>query len=144
MEVTVKKFGKNFLLCGILGWCVEILFTSFQSFRRRDWRLKGTTSLWMFPIYGCGCFLSLPRRLLKSRPVLVRGLSYMMCIFTGEYISGKILNRFHACPWDYSRCPMNIDKVIRLDYAPGWFLLGLIMDFSMEKFTENPREKSMV
>ena len=44
---------KNFLKCGLTGWCMEISFTALDSLRRRDMTLKGCTSLWMFPIYGC-------------------------------------------------------------------------------------------
>lgn len=122
------KLVKNFLYCGATGWFTEILFTSFQSFRRRDWRLIGQTSIWMFPIYGMGCLLLFPYRLLKKRSVVVRGISYMVAIFTGEYITGRLLNRFHACPWDYSTSRFHLHKVIRLDYAPGWFLLGLFLE----------------
>ncbi|MGN0308431.1 MAG: hypothetical protein ACI4DN_09465 [Lachnospiraceae bacterium] len=122
------KLAKNFLYCGATGWFTEILFTAFQSFRRRDWRLIGQTSIWMFPIYGMGCLLIFPYRLLKNRSVLLRGISYMAAIFTGEYISGRLLNHFHACPWDYSGCRFNLHRVIRLDYAPGWFLLGLFLE----------------
>ena len=124
----MKSLFRKFIYCGILGWCTEILFTAFQSFRKRDRTLMGTTSLWMFPIYGCGCFLTIPYRLLKNCSIFVRGLTYTFCIFTGEYISGTFLTRFHICPWDYSKSPFHIGKVIRLDYAPGWFLLGLLIE----------------
>ena len=49
---SFKTFGRSFLLCGLCGWCMEILFTALHSLRRRDLRLTGNTSLWMFPIYG--------------------------------------------------------------------------------------------
>ena len=49
MKYTFGTFFKNFLKCGLAGWCMEILFTSADSLRRRDMTLKGTTSLWMFP-----------------------------------------------------------------------------------------------
>ena len=122
------KLTKKFFICGTIGWCTEILFTSFQSFRSRDRRLLGQTSLWMFPIYGCGCLLAFPYRYLKDRSFWVRGLTYMTAIFTGEYLSGKLLGHYNACPWDYSGCRLNLGKVIRLDYAPGWFLLGLFLE----------------
>ncbi|MBQ3105646.1 MAG: hypothetical protein IJC59_07305 [Lachnospiraceae bacterium] len=124
----MKTFFQNFFYCGILGWCVEILFTAFQNFRYRNWKLQGTTSLWMFPIYGCGCALALPYRILKKAPAFYRGLSYMLLIFTGEYISGRLLTGKQACPWDYSASRYQIHNVIRLDYAPGWFCLGLLIE----------------
>ncbi|MBQ9990149.1 MAG: hypothetical protein IJP31_04300 [Lachnospiraceae bacterium] len=124
----ITKLIKNFFYCGVTGWFTEILFTAFQSFRRRDWRLIGQTSVWMFPIYGMGCLLLFPYRLLKNHSTLVRGVSYTLAIFTGEYLSGRLLTRFHACPWDYSSSRFNLHRVIRLDYAPGWFLLGLFLE----------------
>ena len=44
--------GRNFFICGLTGWCMEILFTSAGSLLKRDGRLIGQTSVWMFPIYG--------------------------------------------------------------------------------------------
>jgi len=43
----------RFALYGLLGWCAEVVFTAIVGLvRRRDRRLTGQTSLWMFPIYG--------------------------------------------------------------------------------------------
>ena len=36
--------GRNFLICGLTGWCMEILFTSVGSLARHDGRLIGQTS----------------------------------------------------------------------------------------------------
>lgn len=119
---------KNFLKCGLAGWCMEILFTSLDSLRRRDYTLKGDTSIWMFPIYGCACFLAPVSRLLKKKSPFVRGLSYAALIFTGEFITGTLLNKKDICPWDYSRSKWHIKKIIRLDYLPFWFMAGLLFE----------------
>lgn len=124
----MKTFTHNFLLCGIIGWCTEIIFTALQSLRRRDFRLLGITSLWMFPIYGLGSFLMLPYRLLKNCSLFIRGTVYAICIFLGEFFSGQLLTKIHACPWNYEKSRLNIKKVIRLDYAPLWFLFGLLLE----------------
>lgn len=124
----MKKFFENFLLCGALGWCVEIIFTALQSLRRRDFRLQGITSLWMFPIYGCGAFLIFPYKIFKYCSFFIRGLVYTIFIFWGEYLSGHLLSKINACPWDYERCPFHIKKLIRLDYAPLWFIFGLFLE----------------
>ncbi len=52
----------------------------------------------------------------------------MSCIFLGEYVSGILLKRKNMCPWDYSRTPYHYRGVIRLDYAPVWFLVGLLYE----------------
>ncbi len=122
------RFIRNFLRCGLFGWCMEILFTALASLRRRDLRLKGTTSVWMFPIYGCAALLAPLSKLLKNTPLITRGLIYMGLIFSGEYISGKFLLRHKLCPWDYSNSPYHIGRVIRLDYAPNWFFAGLLFE----------------
>ena len=32
------------------------------------------------------------------------------------------------CPWDYSQCRANIHGLIRLDFAPLWFAVGLLFE----------------
>lgn len=127
-ELSMKKFFQNFFLCGIIGWCTEIIFTSLQSIRNRDLRLLGVTSLWMFPIYGLASLLIFPYKLIQKYSFFVRGTIYTLFIFTGEFFSGQLLTRIHACPWNYEHSPWNIKKVIRLDYAPLWFLFGLFLE----------------
>lgn len=124
----MKKYIHNFIHCGILGWCMEITFTALNSFRRRQFKLTGNTSIWMFPIYGCACFLAPVSRLLKKKSPFVRGLSYAALIFTGEFITGTLLNKKDICPWDYSRSKWHIKKIIRLDYLPFWFIAGLLFE----------------
>ena len=125
----MKKFVSNFLRCGLVGWCMEIIFTALNSLRRRDLRLQGTTSIWMFPIYGCAAFLEPISRYLKSRPVWLRGLTYMTLIFSTEFLTGFWLQRHAICPWDYKRSRFNIKRIIRLDYAPCWFAAGLFFEW---------------
>lgn len=121
-------FRKNFFICGLTGWCMEIIFTSIGSFFRQDLRLIGRTSLWMFPIYGLAAFIKPVYTFIKKLPVLIRGFIYTCSIFSCEYITGTILKKYHLCPWDYSQSPFNINGIIRLDYAPFWLLAGLIFE----------------
>lgn len=119
---------KSFLRCGLSGWCFEIIFTALGSFRNRELTLMGKTSLWMFPIYGSAAFLKPVFKLLNGKSILQRGLTYMSLIFSAEYFSGMLLRSRNLCPWDYSRAKWNIGKVIRLDYAPLWFFIGLFFE----------------
>ncbi len=121
-------FRKNFLLCGSIGWCMEICFTALHSLQKQDMQLMGKTSLWMFPIYGCAAFIAPISRLLRHKPIWLRGLTYMGLIFSAEFLSGSILSHYNLCPWDYSHSSWNINKVIRLDYAPYWFGAGLLFE----------------
>lgn len=128
MKNALSRFFKNFMKCGLVGWCMEIIFTSMDSLRRRDMTLKGFTSIWMFPIYGCAAILSPVCRLLRKMPAWFRGLTYMNLIFSAEYLTGRLLSRHQLCPWDYGKSKWNINRVIRLDYAPYWFGAGLLFE----------------
>lgn len=119
---------QNFIKCGITGWCMEILFTSLDSFRRREMQLKGTTSIWMFPIYGCAAFLTPLHHLLKNKSYWLRGSVYMSFIFCMEYFSGNLLSKHKLCPWDYKKSRWNVKRLIRLDFAPFWFGVGLLFE----------------
>lgn len=137
----VKQISKNFCKCGIAGWCLEVVFTSMESLIIRDWRLMGKTSLLMFPIYGLGVFLSPigqavdkwlrvePGEVLTVKDRMLRhGILYMVLIFAAEYLSGTWLRARGICPWDYSGRHSNVNGLIRLDFAPLWFLTGLLFE----------------
>lgn len=124
----MKKLFKNFIICGITGWCLEIMFTALHSLRRRDMKLTGQSSLWMFPIYGSAAFLEPLCSRIKGKPALLRGGFYAIFIFIGEFITGSLLSGKNLCPWDYSRSKWHINKVIRLDYIPNWILAGLLFE----------------
>ncbi len=124
----MKTLFQNFIRCGILGWCLEITFTALHSLQKRNFRLTGNTSLWMFPIYGMGCLLAPVGRLLGKASWPVRGSIYAGLIFLGEACSGRLLDRRKLCPWDYSRARWRVGKHIRLDYFPCWAAAGLMME----------------
>lgn len=119
----------KFIKCGFIGWGIELLATSLSNYHNNgDKRMMGNTSLLMFPIYGMAAAFQPFGKLLCRRNVLVRGSVYMTLIFATEYATGWLLRRFGICPWDYSDAPLNIDGLIRLDYAPAWFAVGLLFE----------------
>lgn len=120
----------RFLIYGTLGWLVEILWTGAGSILRRDPRLRATTYLWMFPIYGLGGLLLEPfHRLISEQPWLVRGLFWTVAIFVIEYVTGRLIRSWVGeSPWNYQGARFAIDGLIRLDYALAWFLLGLAFE----------------
>lgn len=119
----------RFLCYGLIGWGLEIFWTGIHSLLQRDIELKGSSSLWMFPIYGSVILLEPVFRLLYAWPVVVRGGLYMLCIFAAEYASGwYIRTTAGVCPWDYSASRYQIQGLIRLDYAPVWFAVGILYE----------------
>lgn len=141
MEKTelIKEFCINYLKCGVAGWCMEIVFTSMESIASGDFRLMGRTSLIMFPIYGLGALLGPigrwvdnwlgDRKVISKKDMMWRhGVGDMVLIFVVEYISGFFLRNAGICPWDYTGRNMNVDGLIRLDFAPCWFGAGLLFE----------------
>ena len=122
-----------FLFCGLIGWCLEILWTGLHALLRGDFAMKGTTSLLMFPIYGCASLILPVYQKIKNLPVLLRGFLYTAGFYVGEFTSGSILQAFHICPWDYSHAPHQYRGIIRLDYLPVWFFAVLLFEKILTK-----------
>jgi len=46
-----------------------------------------------------------------------------------EYVTGALLVALIGrCPWDYSSSPWNVNGLIRLDYAPFWWMCGWLYE----------------
>ena len=119
----------NFVKCGLIGCSMEIIYSSLCCFLDRgDLTLTGHTSLHMFPIYGLGALFAPIGKRLKGLNVFMRGGIYTCLIFSTEYVTGRFLKDRHMCPWDYSQARYNVDGLIRLDFAPAWFFLGLLFE----------------
>ncbi len=120
---------ERFILYGMAGCLMEILWTGIHSLIKHNFTLPCNTSLWMFPIYGCAVFLEPVCLLLRSAPLFLRGMVYMCLIFAGEYMTGFSLQKLiGTCPWDYSGSHFQVHGLIRLDYAPAWFVVGLLFE----------------
>jgi len=119
----------HFIIYGLLGWCIEILWTGLGSLLSGDVRLTAKTYLWMFPIYGSAVFFEPLIEAIAGLPFWLRGTIWMTVFFAVEYLAGWGLRYISGdVPWDYSHAALNIQGLIRLDYAPGWFLLGLVFE----------------
>ena len=119
----------NFILCGLCGWCMECFWTGLSAIKEhKDRQLHCKTSVWMFPIYGMGAFLLPISKRIKSFNLFFRGTIYTICIFFAEFFTGKALKKYNACPWDYSKAKFNYQGLIRFDYAPLWFAVGLFYE----------------
>ena len=120
--------GKNFIICGLTGWCLEVAFTSAGALTQKDKKLTGKTSAWMFPIYGMAAGIGIISPKIAHWPIVLRGLLYGTSIMTAEYITGSILTHFDSCPWSYDGKKYSIDGLVRLDYLPFWMAAGLLYE----------------
>ena len=118
----------DFLKCGVTVWCLEVMWTGMLNFLHFDKKMTSNTSILMFPIYGMAAFIKPISHLLSKKNVLFRGSIYTVLIFAIEFITGNALKKKEMCPWDYSKSRYNIKGLIRLDYAPAWFAVGLLYE----------------
>lgn len=119
----------RFIIYGFFGWCIEIFWTGLGSLIRGDAKLRGWTYLWMFPIYGLAILLEPIHNQIRNWPFFLRGGVYVLFIWFIEYTAGWFLkNTIEICPWDYSKTNYSISGFIRLDYAPAWFVAGLLFE----------------
>lgn len=130
------------LLYGCFGWCAEILWTALADAATAAWRgapvdrrLAGHTYLWMLPVYGGGGLLfEVAHGAVAPAPWVVRGAVYALGCFTVEYATGWLIRRATGViPWDYSGRRWHVHGLIRLDYAPVWFVFGLCLEH-VERF----------
>lgn len=119
---------KRFLLYGIAGWSIEIVWTGMGSLISGDLRLLGQSNLWMLPIYGLAVFLEPIHHAIIRWPRIFRGLAWVILIWGIEYLSGFILYTILGVyPWYYTD-KLAVNGLITLAYAPAWFVAGMIFE----------------
>jgi uncharacterized membrane protein len=127
--------GENiffFVLFGIIGITAEVFFTSITSLikKEKNRAMMGHSSFWMFFVYGSVYFIILfGRTYLLGLNLFERGFVYLILIYAVEFISGSILNKFNATPWNYSK-DMKYDYrgIICLEFAPLWYVGGMLFE----------------
>jgi uncharacterized membrane protein len=125
--IKVSPMIMQFILCGLLGWIAEIIFTGLlDPFKNKRFSLTSTTYLWMFPIYGLMAFIYPPLfAIIKTYPWFARGFVYMIAFFVIEYITGWLLKKATGdFVWHYTS-RFNLHGLIQLPHAPAWFFAGL-------------------
>lgn len=118
----------RFVIYGLLGWNIEVIWTGLCSVLRRDMNLMGHTSIWMFFIYGAAALaLEHVCCAIRDYNLFVRGCVWAVLIFAVEFLSGTALRLIGIEAWYYSGV-YAVMGVIRLDYLPLWFAVGLIFE----------------
>lgn len=122
------------LMFAVLGLGLEVVFTGVLDWRRNNPRhLLGYSSIWYLPLYAISpVFLHFAGASLFMLPIPLRGLVYMACIFMVEYVGMLCLRKLlGSSPSEvgYYQSRWNIHGLIRLDFAPAMFLMGLFFEF---------------
>lgn len=119
----------RFIIYGLIGWCLEILWTGLGSLISGNYMLYSFTYMWMFLIYGMGIFLEPVHNKIRNLNIILRGGIWVIIIFTIEYFCGWALESMLGhCPWDYGDGLLSINGYIRLDFTVPWFFTGLLYE----------------
>lgn len=120
----------RFIIYGLAGWLLEIIWTGSVAGFNGDIKLESNTYLWMFPIYGCAVFLEPVHNYIRQWSFWLRGIVWVMLIWSIEYITGGIIFLLTgSIPWDYSQSNgFHLHGLIRFDMAPLWFITGFIFE----------------
>ncbi len=121
------------VLFAVLGLGFEIIFTAVLDWKK-DKRcfLMGYSSLWYAPLYALApLVLHLAGAWFLQWPFWFRGVNYALSIWVVEYLGMWALRvLLGASPSEdsYYKSRWNIHGLIRLDYFPAMFLLGLAFE----------------
>lgn len=119
-----------FFTAGILGLFGELIYTAIKRvIRESNKKLEGSTSLWMFPVYGSIAYLFPPvQKHVLSQPWFIRGIVYMLVIFIVEYMAGVFYKKILGeSLWHYSG-RFSLHGHIQLVHAPLWFAVGILLE----------------
>ena len=117
----------QFLFCGSVGWGLEILWTGLHSLHDGEPTLSGTSSLWMFPIYGMASLIGPVSHHLARLPFFLRG-DYLR----RRNLSGGIHIRLSASP--FPRLPLGLQRQMPLPLQrsdPSGLRTSLVPDRSV-------------
>ncbi|MBI2125289.1 hypothetical protein HYU08_01915 [Candidatus Woesearchaeota archaeon] len=128
-----------FLLFAFAGVALEVTRNSSTSFRDRNPRLIGHSTLWMFPIYGSILFIvMLVQYFYADYSWWFRGFMYTGLILIWEYSSGRFIKKLVGiAPWNYAQetadgigSPkrFHLHGLVCAEYIPLWFIGGLVAE----------------
>ena len=119
------------LFWGIFGLIIEIFFTAIVDlFSKRDFNLKGHTSLWMFPIYSLGLTygFDVVQQIIPND--FIRYLSYPLWIWLIEILVGYPASKIGIRIWDYRYLSNNKHwkGIISFIHFPIWIIFGVLVE----------------
>ncbi|MBT4376509.1 hypothetical protein HOD29_03995 [archaeon] len=137
--LLLNKMGLLHAILGLIvvGVSLEVFWTSlFNGIKKKDLRFKGTSYLWMFPIYAIAVFIFLfVTGVFMDVSIWIRGIVYLILFTLLEFLSGIVIRKLVGkSPWDYTNYKIkifekiiksNLKGVICLQYLPVWYIYGI-------------------
>lgn len=115
----------------MFGLSLEIFFTAITDlFLKRDFNLKGHTSLWMFPIYSLGLTygFDIVQQIISND--FIWYLSYPLWIWLVEILVGYPASKIGIRIWDYRYLSNNRHwkGIISFVHFPVWVVFGILVE----------------
>ncbi len=123
------------LIFAVFGLGLEVVFTAASDAKKggRPYHLMGYSSIWYMPLYMLApVFFWAFGDMLFPLPFIVRGLIYMAGIFLVEFCSMFVLRKLlgsSPSQKSYYASGWSVFGLIRLDFAPVMFAMGLVLEF---------------
>lgn len=124
----ISTLGRLYIYA-IHGYVTEVMFTAAWEFVvNLNWKFPGNTSVWSLFIYGLSTLIieKMYIRLRDHMSLFWRAIIYMIWTYCWEFSTGYILKHFDACPWDYTPFEGDFMGLVTLEYAPLWFIGGIV------------------
>lgn len=127
LSLTCRMF-----LYALQGYFIEVTFTAICNLiDTGSVELRGCSSIWSLGIY-CAATVSMEKISALLRPLgwplAAIAFAHMCCMYVCEFTSGCFLRAIGACSWDYGDFMFNLAGLVTLEYAPLWYLLGVIFE----------------
>lgn len=121
------------LIFAMFGLGIEVVFTAATDIKRgRPLHLMGYSSIWYMPLYMLApVFFWAVGDTLFPLHFILRGLIYMAGIFLVEFCSMFLLRKLlgsSPSQESYYASGWSVFGLIRLDFAPVMFVLGLVLE----------------
>ncbi|XP_077494229.1 transmembrane protein 229B-like [Amblyomma americanum] len=122
-------------LYALHGYLIEVTFTAaWNLVASGSLELRGHSSVWSLAIYSISCVAMEKINGLFHRrgfALPARALAHTCWIYAWEFTTGLVLRAMGWCPWDYSDFQFNVAGLVTLEYAPLWFLCGVLFEMLM-------------
>uniref|UniRef100_A0A1E1X6R5 Putative conserved plasma membrane protein n=1 Tax=Amblyomma aureolatum TaxID=187763 RepID=A0A1E1X6R5_9ACAR len=122
-------------LYALHGYFIEVTFTAVWNLvASGSLELRGHSSVWSLVIYSVSCVAMENINGLLQRhgfALSTRALAHTCWIYAWEFTTGLVLRAMGWCPWDYSDFRYNVAGLVTLEYAPLWFLCGVLFEVLM-------------
>ncbi|MBN2444732.1 MAG: hypothetical protein JXJ04_25475 [Spirochaetales bacterium] len=156
-----RLFIIRFIIIGLIGYIVEIVFTSCLSLGKSIYAYctienyvfnlyesaAGQVGLFAFFVY---CWAAIPftfltnplKKLIKNNllfpnfGIFLRGLIFGLIFMLIEFIIGMFLLLFHIRAWDYSNLPLNVFGVITFAFLPAWTVAGILGEWIHDRLLQ--------